>query len=53
LSSGVVYASMGFVTVNVVGGAFVLVVLTLTGWWFMKRSVGGSRRITEPLAGQQ
>ena len=33
LVSGVVFASMGFVTVNVFGMAFVLVVLIVTLWW--------------------
>ncbi len=40
LSSGVVFASMGFVMVNVVGGGFVLVVLGLTLWWYV-----GARRM--------
>jgi MFS family permease len=33
LGSGVVFASMGFVTVNLVGVAFVLLVLAVTLWW--------------------
>jgi predicted MFS family arabinose efflux permease len=33
LSSGVVFASMGFVMVILVGAAFVLVVLAVTLWW--------------------
>jgi predicted MFS family arabinose efflux permease len=53
LSSGVVYASMGFVTVNLLGGGFVLMLLALTGWWILRRSAGGSRQIAGPVAGQQ
>lgn len=33
LGSGVVFASMGFITVNLVGIGFVLVVLAVTLWW--------------------
>jgi MFS family permease len=33
LSSGVVFASMGYLMVNLAGGVFVLAMLGLTGWW--------------------
>jgi MFS family permease len=33
LGSGVVFASMGYVMVNVVGAAFVVMVLAVTLWW--------------------
>ena len=35
LGSGVVFASLGFVMVNVMGAAFVLVVIVVTVWWRM------------------
>lgn len=35
LSSGFVFASMGFLMVNMVGAAFVLVILGLTFWWYL------------------
>ncbi|HEX6305501.1 MAG TPA: MFS transporter [Anaerolineales bacterium] len=37
LGSGVVFASMGFVMVNVVGAGFVLVVLAVTLWWRLSK----------------
>lgn len=43
-SSGVVFAAMGYLAVNLVGGAFVVVILALTGYWLVK---GGSKRVWE------
>lgn len=37
LGSGLVFASMGFVMVNVVGAGFVLVVLAVTLWWRLSK----------------
>lgn len=39
LGSGVVFASLGYVMVNVVGAAFVLAVLAVTVWWRLSMSV--------------
>lgn len=36
-SSGVVFAAMGYLAVNLVGGAFVVLVLALTGYWLVKQ----------------
>jgi MFS family permease len=43
-SSGLVFAAMGYLTVNLVGGAFVVGILALTGYWLLKQ---GSRRAWE------
>ena len=39
-SSGVVFAAMGYLTVNLVGGAFVVAILALTGYWLVKQGSG-------------
>jgi hypothetical protein len=46
LGSGVVFASLGFVMVNLLGIAFVLVILAVTLWWrlSMGAQVKGWRR---------
>ena len=39
-SSGVVFAVMGYLAVNLIGAAFVVVVLALTGYWLLTQASG-------------
>jgi MFS family permease len=50
LGSGVLFASMGFVMVNLVGAAVVLVLLTVTVWWRLRvgARVQGWQSAAEP-----
>lgn len=50
LGSGVVFASLGFVMVNAVGAAFVLVVLVVTVWW--RLSTGARAQEWQSALGQ-